>query len=131
MDYTPPIESRTTAQLIEIIATKEAWKEDVILRAEKELAKRGVPLTVGANRRKSRINFERRMKRIKSEASYSAREKLLIVLLGPLLFLVLEDLAPFHVGQGFKRKNRQAIIFQIVGLLLWGILIYLYFSMTA
>ena len=131
MDYTPTIETRTTDQLIEIISSKEAWKDDVILRAEKELERRGVSLVIGEKRRKSRLNYERRIKQVKSEATYSTREKILIVLLGPILFFLLSDLAPFHVGQGFKRKNRQAIVFQIIGLVFWGVVIYLYFSMTA
>jgi hypothetical protein len=58
MDYTPPIEARTTEQLIEIIATKEAWKDDVIVRAEKELGKRGVSLKLAENRRISRLKLQ-------------------------------------------------------------------------
>lgn len=131
MDYTPPIEKRTTEELIDIIAAKDTWKVDVIVRTEKELERRGVPLTIAENRRRSRSKFEKKTKHIRSHASYSGKEKLLIVLLGPLLFLVFQDLVPFHVGQGFKRKNRQAIFFQVFGLLLWGVMIYLYFKVTA
>ena len=131
MDYTPPIETRTTEQLIEIIANKYAWKDDVIVRAEIELQKRGVPLSTGEKRRKSRINYERKVKKIKAEATYSTKEKLLIVLLGPILFALFTDITPFHAGQGFKIKNRKAIVYQIIGLALWGLMIYLYVKVTS
>jgi hypothetical protein len=131
MDYTPRIETRTTEQLIEIIANKHAWKDDVILRAEIELQKRGVPLSIGEKRRNTRINYEKRVEKIKSEATYSTNEKLLIVLIGPILFALLTDLMPFHAGQGFKRMNRQAIVYQLVGLAFWGLVIYLYINITS
>ena len=131
MDYTPPIETRTTEQLIETIANKDAWKDDVIKRAEIELQKRSVPLSIGEKRRSSRVSFEKKVKKIKSEATYSAKEKMLIVLLGPIIFVLFADIAPFHIGQGFKRKNRQAIVYQMVGLAFWGVIIYLYVNITS
>ena len=131
MDYDPPIEIRTTEQLIEIIASKHAWRDDVIARAELELEKRGIPLSIGDKRRSSRTKYERKVKRIKSHATFSNKEKLLIVLLGPILFALLTDVTPFHAGDGFKRKNRQAIIYQLVGLAFWGLMIYLYINIAS
>jgi hypothetical protein len=117
--------------LIEIIAHKHAWRDDVIARAELELQKRGVPLSIGDKRRDSRVNYERKVKKIKSEATYSTKEKILIVLLGPILFALFADFSPFHAGHGFKLKNRQAIGYQIVGLAFWALIIYLYVEVTS
>lgn len=128
MDYKPPINTRTTEQLIEIVETKKKWKPDVVEMAKVELLKRGVSLDIPERRRKSKIKYERKVELIKSRATYSTNEKILIVLLGPLLFMLFHDPFIFRPGQGFKIKNRQGIFYLLIGLGLWGTIFYIYYK---
>ena len=130
MEYDPPIETRTTEQLIEIVATKETWKPDVVELAKAELKKRGISLKVPEHRRRIGIKYKRKTDSIKGSAEYTDWEKLLIVLLGPISLLFFQDAFMFH-GQGFKKKNRQGIIYLLLGLIFWGLLIYAYVEYIA
>ena len=131
MDYDPPIETRTTEQLIEIVETKETWKPDVVELAKAELKKRGISLKVPEHRRRIKIKYKRKINSLKGSAEYTDWEKVLIVLLGPLLFVFLLDLTMFHAGQGFRKKNRQGIVYFLLGLVFWGLIIYVYVEYIA
>lgn len=127
-DFTPPVESRTTEDLIEIMTAPESWEDEVVARAKAEMEKRGIPLSIATSRRKSRDKYQHKIRTIKSKASFTATQKLKIVLLGPILFLILRDLVPYDAGPGYRKMNRQAVIYQLIGLAFWGIAFYVYFS---
>ena len=42
MDYNPPIATRTTKELLDIVENKEDWQMDAVLFAQQELEIRGV-----------------------------------------------------------------------------------------
>ncbi len=128
MEYDPPIEKRTTEHLIEIIENKEEWKDDVIETAKTELAKRGVSIEVQERKRSNRIKFRERVQSIKNRATYTTTEKILIVLIGPILALIFHDIFLFQAGEGFKKKNRQGLFYLIIGLGLWGLTFYIIYS---
>jgi hypothetical protein len=125
MEYDPPIIKRTTEQLMDIIETREEWKNDVVEMAKIELVKRGVSIKTQETKRKSKNNYLRRIGFIKSKATYTTREKVLIVLFGPVLAILLDDFFMFHSGEGFRKKNRQGIFYLVLGLGLWGLTIYI------
>ena len=124
MGYDPPIEKRTTEELINIIEQKEVWKEDVVELTKAELLKRGVPIELQERRRKNRLKFRDKIRSIKNRATYTALEKTLIVLFGPVLVFIFHDLFLFQAGEGFKRKNRQGLFYLMIGIVLWGLTFY-------
>jgi len=128
MEYDPPIEKRTTEQLIDIIEQKEEWKEDVVKMTKAELIKRGVPIEVQERKRRNRLKFRDRIQSVKNRAAYTTLEKILIVLFGPILVFIFQDLFLFQAGEGFKKKNRQGLFYLIIGLGLWGLTFYIIFS---
>ena len=128
MEYDPPIIKRTTEQLIDIIETREGWKIDVVEMAQIELTRRGISIKTQETRRKSKNNYLRRIGFIKSNATYTTREKVLIVLFGPVLAILLDDFFMFHSGEGFRKKNRQGIFYLVLGIGLWGLIIYVYLT---
>ncbi len=128
MEYDPPVRKRTTEQLLDIIETQEQWKDDVIEMAQIELIKRGIPLERQIDRRRKRKNregnFLRRTLFIKANATYTTTEKILIVLIGPILAILLNDLFMFHAGEGYKKKNRQGLLYFLLGIIIWGFILY-------
>ena len=126
MEYDPPVNKRTTKQLLDIIETQEQWKSDVIEMAQIELVKRGISIDKQQKRRKSKINYLRRTVFIKANATYSTTEKILIVLFGPVLAILLDDLLMFHPGEGNTRKNKQGYLYFSLGIGLWGLILYVY-----
>lgn len=132
-DIYPPINDRTTEQLIEMIETSERWRDDVLKEASKELVTRGISIEDQALRFKSRkqreANYKRRTSKIKASAEYTTKEKVLIVLFGPFLILVLNDFTLFHSGKGYKLKNRQGWFYLIIGIISWFIMGYTYFKL--
>jgi hypothetical protein len=128
MEHDPPISKRTTEQLIDIIETREGWKNDVVEMAQLELTRRGISIERQETRRKNKNKYLKRIGFIKSNATYSTREKILIVLFGPVLAILLDDFFMFHSGEGFRKKNKQGIFYLILGLGLWGLIIYVYIT---
>lgn len=128
MDIHPPIEKRTTEQLLEIIETKEQWREEVVQLTQDELVKRGIPIKTQETRRNSKIKFRERIQSIKSRATYTTIEKILIVLFGPVLAIIFQDIFMFQAGDGFKKKNRQGLFYLLLGIGLWGLTFYLIYS---
>jgi hypothetical protein len=128
MEYDPPIEKRTTEQLIDIIEQKEEWKEDVVEMTKAELIKRGVAIEVQETKRRNRLKFRDRIQSIKNRATYTTLEKILIVLFGRILAFIFQDLFLFQTGEGFKKKNRQGLFYLIIGLGLWGLTFYIIYS---
>lgn len=129
MEYEPPVHKRKTEDLMNIIETCEDWQPEVVEMARIELTKRGISLDKLEIKRKSRIrsriNYVRRSTFIKSNATYSTTEKILIVLVGPIVAMIFEDFSMFHSGEGFKRKNRQGTFYFLLGIGMWGIILYI------
>jgi hypothetical protein len=99
--------------------TSEYWQPDAVDLAKAELIKRGIPIDIPLKRRESKIKYKKRVDKIKSNAEYSGREKILIVLFGPILFAIFEDFTLFDAGEGFRKKNRQGVIYLLLGLIIW------------
>ena len=96
--------------------------------AQLELTRRGISIERQETRRKNKNKYLKRIGFIKSNATYSTREKILIVLFGPVLAILLDDFFMFHSGEGFRKKNKQGIFYLILGLGLWGLIIYVYIT---
>lgn len=128
MDIHPPIENRTTKQLLEIIESKDQWRDEVVQLTKVELIKRGIPVLTQERRWNSSNKYRKRIQSIKSRATYTTFEKILIVLIGPLLALILRDIFMFQPGDGFKRKNQQGLFYLLLGIGLWVLIIYLIYS---
>lgn len=124
MEIHPPIKERTTENLLDIVETKEQWREDVVDLARQELIERGISNKIQETRRNNKTKFRQRIEKIKARATYTALEKILIVLLGPFLLFLLDDLFLFDSGEGYKKKNRQGLFYLILGFGLWGLTIY-------
>ena len=129
-EISPPISERTTEQLLDIVETKEQWRQDVVELPEMELIKRGIPVRTQETRRTIRQKFQKRIESIKARATYTTNEKILIVLFGPILFTLLQDLSLFYSGQGYKRKNRQGLFYSLVGIGLWFLVFYIYYKLN-
>jgi hypothetical protein len=125
MKYDPPIEKRTTEQLMEIVEFPDEWQSDLVESTRTELLKRGVTLKTQETRRKSKISYRKRIETIKSRATYTTFEKFLIVLLGPALAIFLRRLSLFQPGDGFKKKNNQGLFYLLLGFILWGLTFYI------
>lgn len=128
MEINPPISSRTTQELLEIIEAPEEWQPDVVVLAQNELKQRGVSRDTQELRRKNLSKFRSKIESIKSRASYTKAEKLLIVLFGPILVLIFFDLFLFYSGEGYKRKNRQGLLFLLLGIAIWIIVFSIIFN---
>lgn len=125
MDFNPPIKERSDKELFEIIENKDGWKPEAFNQAQVELINRGVSINSQNNRRKSKQKYKTRIKKIKSSSHYSNFEMIMLVILGFPFCLIFQDLGIFYSGEGFERKNRQGILGAVLGLLFWGIVIYL------
>lgn len=125
MDFNPPIKERSDKELFEIIENKDGWKPEAFNQAQSELINRGISIDKQNNRRKSKKKYKSRIKKIKSSSHYSRSEMALLVVLGWPFCLFFQDLGMFYSGKGFKRKNRQGILAAFLGLLFWGLVIYL------
>ena len=130
MEVNPPIKSRTTKQLLEIIETKEEWRDDIVASAQIELQLRGINLEEQEKKRRVKLNYLKRIESLKNKAIYSRKEKALIILLGPILVLLLSDIFLFSSEDGFKRKNNQGFICLIIGIIFWIICISIFADVT-
>jgi hypothetical protein len=120
-ETTPSISDRTTNQLLEILENPSDWRADIVEKAKTEFIKRGGVLTDIENTIKSNEKYKRKKAVIKKQATYSYKEITLIILLGPILVLLLDDLFPFWKGHAYRKMNFQGVFFGILGLVLWVI----------
>jgi hypothetical protein len=125
MNYDPPIEKRTTDHLMEIVESPDKWQDDLVDLTRRELIKRGVPLKTQETRRRSKTSYRRKIDAIKSRATYTTLEKILIVVFGPLLAILIGDLFYFQAGDGFKKKNNQGLFYLLLGIALWALTLYI------
>lgn len=126
MEYDPPIEKRTTNQLMEIVESPDEWKPDLVELTRIELSKRGVTLKSQEARRKSKTSYRKRIDTIKSRATYTTDEKILIVIVGPALVIIFSDVFLFQAGDGFKKKNKQGIFYILLGIGLWVLTFFVF-----
>ena len=124
----PAIKDRSTGELLEIIESPEDWQHEVVALAQSELRQRGVSGQTQELRRKSQSNFQRKIAAIKARASYTTADKVLIILFGPILIIVLRDLLLFHAGEGYKKKNRQGLLFLLLGFVFWIVALAIIFN---
>ncbi len=124
MEIHPPIKERTTENLLDIVETREQWRTDVVELAQQELTKRGITLKKQETRRTIKVKFKQRVEKIKGRATYTTLEKVLIILLGPILVFGLGDLFLFDSGEGYKKKNKQGFLYLLLGFGVWGLTIY-------
>ena len=110
--------------MLDIVETKEQWRENVVDLARQELIERGISIKTQEIRRNNKTKFRQRIEKVKARATYTTLEKILIVLLGPILIFMLDDLFLFDSGEGYKKKNRQGLLYLILGIGLWGLTIY-------
>src|SRR5690606_13181122 len=106
------------------------WRQEVIDLAQNELIKRGVSIKTQTTRRTIRQKFKKRIETIKARATYTTSEKILIVLFGPILIALLDDLTLFHSGLGYKKKNRQGFFYLVLGIGLWFLTFYIYYYIS-
>ncbi len=128
MEIHPLIPDRTTEQLLDIVETPEQWRPDVVDLAKSELTKRGIGTKTLETRRTIRTKYNHRIQRVKARATFTTIEKVLIVLLGPILVLFFRDILLFHSGEGYKKKNKQGLFFLLLGVGLWGLILYVYYE---
>jgi hypothetical protein len=128
MEINPPIPERTNDQLLDIVETSDQWRMEVVELAQKELKKRGIPVKIQEIRRKNRTRYNRRIEAIKSRATYTTSEKVLIILFGPVLIVIFHDFFIFYAGEGYKKKNRQGFFYLLLSVVFWGLAFWIYFE---
>lgn len=119
MEIHPPIEERSKEQLFEIVENQEEWQDEVVKLAQVELSKRGIPLSTQESRRISTRKFLNKVRNIKNQASYTPFEKVLLVLLGPILIVVFKHSHCFYPGEGFNKMRKQRQFYLLLGFGLW------------
>ncbi|MCB9225824.1 MAG: hypothetical protein H6578_01465 [Chitinophagales bacterium] len=130
MKIYPPIAKRTNKQLFEVIESKEDWIPEVVILAEKELVKRGYSIENQENRRLSKIKMNKRSSNIKANTVFTTKEKIMIIIFSPLLFIFLKDLSLLYIGDGYKKKNKQSLFYSFIGFLFWGLILYISISLS-
>ena len=128
MEYQPPIESRETNDLLEIITSPEDWEPVAIEQARIELSSRGISVDEQMNREKAYKKFKKKSLFLKGNASYSKLELVLLTLFGPVIILLLQDFWIMSVDAEYKKKKRQGRIALSIGFALWAFTIYVIFK---
>jgi hypothetical protein len=134
--FSPPIESRSTEDLIAIkFASTEYWQQEAIDQAQKELTKRGV------SREEEKRLTDNLAKEIKhSEAkeqlrleknaveSYTTFKKVEIFFASPLILLgkyYMKDSLSMLNAQNYKLKYKQRLSMLVSGSLFWILVLWL------
>lgn len=132
--YSPPIKERSTDELLKIVETPEDWREDALSTARDELQKRGVPISQQKRREKSNKQFQKRASKVKSEATFSLKEKISILVFAPFILAVRFEFIPIPTGlstwelksEGFQRKWKQRLLLITLGNLIWLLILILF-----
>ena len=132
--YSPALKERSTEELLKIVETPEDWREDALSIAKEELQKRGFTIPQQKRREKSRQQFEKRTKKVKSEATFSLKEKIAILALAPFILAVRFEFIPIPTGlstwelksDGFQRKWKQRLLLMTLGNTLWVFILILF-----
>lgn len=91
-----------------------------------ELIRRGVSIPSIEARIKRKSTLAERITKIKERAKYTGREKLFIVLIGPVLIVFMNNLFLFRPGHGYKQKNRQGLFYSLIGIISWMAVLYFF-----
>lgn len=120
MRYNPPIEYRSTDELLEMVSNIDDWNEDALLMARNELINRGVCYETQNFNEQINKKAKRKKNLIKENASYTIFFRLL------LLFFPFITFFPFSsdtiIGlenEGYYKKAKQRFFFLLGGFLIW------------
>lgn len=123
MDFKPPIPTRTTKELMNIITNYPDWNPEAVIQAKNELESRGVSFSLQKTRANSHQKHLKTQLFLKGKASYTLLEFILLVIFGPLLVVIFQSLHFYNNGLGFKKKNAQGIVALFLGIFFWYIVI--------
>jgi len=125
-DFTPPIKSRATDELLQIIGAPKKWNPKAVSLANNELVNRGVEQKKIETAKYLNKKKERIKKKEKSNESYN----ILDFIFNPFPTLI-EILFSWELKKdGFYRKAKQQKYFRI-SLLMLIFLFFLFFLMTS
>lgn len=120
--FNPPIATRTSKDLVKIVAISEDWDAEAVEQAEAELVKRGVEFEDLAKREKYIHDRKEKLEELRrAKESYSVLD----FIFEPLSTL-FEILISWELKKdGYLRKARQQKVFRaiIIGI---AVIIYLY-----
>ncbi len=129
MEFYPPINVRTTEELLNIISDNDKWNEEIQLLAEKELVQRNISQGVISEEKCKRIKIlqEYKEKWVKTfeknrKQSYSITEMILIIAFFPFsLIFHLNPLSEFWEldRSNYKRKIWQRVILIMLSSFIW------------
>ena len=100
-EYNPPINKRSTKDLLAIVENVENvgdWKDDALEQARKELELRGYTISQQKRREQSKIASRKRVNKIKAEARFTPTIMVLLFLFAPLLLAASFGSFPFFDG---------------------------------
>jgi len=123
--YNPPIENRTTDELMEMVSNIEDRNEDARIIAHNELLKRGIKTEEQVFRKDITEKAKRKKSTIKENASYSLWYKLFLFFLP---FVAIHPLFSTESvidleNEGFYRKAKQRFFAMLFGFIMWVILL--------
>lgn len=124
MSYDPPIDSRTTDELIQIAHYTDIWQADASFIAKKELERRGIPLKQQLEKVKAwdietEKEYEHEMSR-RNDQGYTYIELFMIGLKWP--FAMLSD---WNLKKdGFNKMHKQRLLAIGTGIMLYISFIY-------
>ena len=127
MKYDPPIESKSTDDLLEMIANTEDWNEDALSVARDELTIRGVSYEKQIFEEQINKKAKRKKNLIKENASYSIYFRILLLVFPFITFfpISLETIIGLE-NEGYYKKAKQRLFYLLGGFIFW-FLIALYF----
>jgi len=124
-EYKPPIESRSTFELLEIVGNEKEWQIDATKKAYKELKKRKVKSAVINQFKIDNEEYKKYLKEEMAKESY----KIIDFIFEPFSFVFVLFFQWELKRDGYFRKARQLMRIRLVVLvlILW---IILYFRLT-
>jgi len=108
--FTPPIKSRTTTELLEIVGAPRKWNEDAVQLAQLELAARKVP----ARKIKTATYLDQKRDRIAKVRRANEGFNVLDFILRPRRTLFIIIFSWELKKDGFHRKARQQKVIRLV-----------------
>jgi len=127
LNYNPPIQARSTDDLLEMIINKDDWNEDALSIAKDELTKRGVTYEKQIFEEQINKKAKHKINIIKENAGYSIYFRILLLIFPFVTFF------PFSIetiigleNDGYYKKAKQRFFYLLAGFIIW-FLIALYF----
>lgn len=127
LKYDPPIETKSTDDLLEMIANSDDWNEDAITIAKDVLAKRGIKYEKQIFEEQINKKAKRRKNIIKENAGYSIYFRIILLVFPFIIFFPLsfETIIGLE-NEGYYKKAKERFFYLLAGFIIW-ILIALYF----